>query len=56
MSLAQPARTDQMPDDITPEMLDKVDQICAAHRGGEGALIPVLQQVQEVVGYLPPAL
>lgn len=56
MSLAQPARTDQMPDDITPELLDKVDQICAAHRGGEGALIPVLQQVQEVVGYLPPAL
>lgn len=56
MSLAQPVNKDEMPEDITPEMLDKVDEICAAHKGAAGALIPVLQQVQEVVGYLPAAI
>jgi len=43
----------QMPDDVTPEMVAEIDQICAAHRGQAGALIPVLQKVQEMVGYLP---
>ncbi len=56
MSLAQPVKPEGMPDDITPEMLDKVDEICASHRGKAGALIPVLQQAQEVVGYLPQAV
>lgn len=56
MSLAQPVDRDDMPEDVTPEMLEKVDEICAAHRGKAGALIPVLQQAQEVVGYLPPAI
>jgi NADH:ubiquinone oxidoreductase subunit E len=56
MSLAQPVDRDGMPEDVTPEMLDKVDEICAVHRGLDGALIPVLQQAQEVVGYLPPAI
>ncbi len=55
MSLAQPV-SDSLPDDITPEMLQKVDEICAANRDQPGALIPVLQKVQEVVGYLPPAI
>jgi len=56
MSRIQSAETVSTPDDITPEMLEKVDQICAAHRGRPGALIPVLQKVQEVVGYLPEAI
>ncbi len=43
----------QMPADITPEMLAQVDEICAQYRGKPGALIPVLQTVQGVVGYLP---
>lgn len=43
----------QMPADITPEMLVQVDEICAQYRGKPGALIPVLQTVQGVVGYLP---
>jgi NADH:ubiquinone oxidoreductase subunit E len=46
-------QTETMPTDVTPEMLVQIDEICAANRGKPGALIPVLQQVQGVVGYLP---
>lgn len=42
-----------MPEDVTPEMIEKMEAICAANRGKPGSLIPVLQQCQEVVGYLP---
>lgn len=53
MSLAHDLTQVSMPEDITPEMLTRIDEICAAHRGQPGALIPVLQKCQEVVGYLP---
>ncbi len=53
MSLAYDLSQSTMPEDITPEMLERIDEICAAYRGQPGALIPVLQQCQEVVGYLP---
>ena len=33
--------------------LSKVDTILAAHAGQQGALIPVLQEVQEAFGYVP---
>ena len=56
MSLAQQRGRAEMPDDITPEMLARIDEICAQHRGKPGSLIPVLQKVQEVVGYLPVAV
>lgn len=55
MSVAQDL-SKEMPEDITPEMLDKIDAICANYRGKPGSLIPVLQQVQMVVGYLPVAV
>ncbi|MBF0552698.1 MAG: NAD(P)H-dependent oxidoreductase subunit E, partial [Deltaproteobacteria bacterium] len=42
-----------MPDDITPEMLEKVYQITAKYKSRPGALIPVLQESQIVCGYLP---
>lgn len=45
-----------IPDDVTPEMLDQIDQIIAAGKGRPNALIPVLQQVQELAGYLPVSL
>jgi NADH:ubiquinone oxidoreductase subunit E len=45
-----------MPDDITPEMVAQLDQICAQYKGKPGALIPVLQNVQGVAGYLPVAV
>ena len=39
---------------LSPETLTKVDAIIARHKDQPGALMPVLQEVQEAVGYLPP--
>ena len=38
---------------ITPEQQEKMDEIIANYAETEGALIPVLHEVQEVIGYLP---
>jgi NADH-quinone oxidoreductase subunit E len=46
----------ERPEDISEEMMVRVDEIVARHRGRPGSLIPVLQQAQEIVGYLPPYL
>ena len=40
-------------EEFSADQLKKVDDIIASHRGKPGALIPVLEQVQEVLGYLP---
>jgi NADH-quinone oxidoreductase subunit E len=42
--------------DLTPEIMTKVDEIVASHRGKPGSLIPVLEEVQGVSGYLPVEL
>jgi len=46
-----------MPADVQPAhpdfTTDQIDSIIAAHESEAGALIPVLQDVQESVGYLP---
>lgn len=39
--------------EFTSEQLAQVDKIINDHKGKAGALIPVLEQVQEVCGYLP---
>ena len=44
---------DQKPDDITDEMMLQVDEILRRHQKQPGSLIPVLQQTQNVCGYLP---
>lgn len=41
---------------ITPAMFLKIDAIVAKYKDKPGSLIPVLQQAQEVCGYLPPAV
>ena len=41
-------------EDFTADQLKQVDAIIVSHTGKPGALIPVLEQVQEVLGYLPP--
>ena len=41
------------PDDITADMMARVDGIIEKHNNRPGSLIPVLQQTQEVCGYLP---
>lgn len=44
------------PDDFSAEQLHKVDAIIASNREKPGALIPVLEQAQDVLGYLPPSI
>ena len=44
------------PSVATPEQLSIVDRIVAEFSTSRGALIPMLQQVQEEIGYLPSAI
>lgn len=39
--------------DLTPEVMVKVDEIIHAHKDKPGCLIPVLEECQGTVGYLP---
>jgi NADH:ubiquinone oxidoreductase subunit E len=39
--------------DLTPEMMSQVDEIIEQFKGKPGCLIPVLEECQRVVGYLP---
>jgi len=47
------ATLDSGADTITPEMYRKIDVIVERYKDKPGSLIPVLQQAQEVCGYLP---
>ena len=42
--------------EISPEVWSRVDDIITRHKDQPGALMPVLQEVQEAVGFLPPAV
>jgi NADH:ubiquinone oxidoreductase subunit E len=42
--------------EISPEMWNRVDAVIAQYKDQPGALMPVLQEVQEIAGYLPPAV
>lgn len=37
----------------TPEQLKELDAVIAAHKGENGALMPILQKAQDIYGYLP---
>lgn len=37
----------------TPEQKAKLQEVIAEHKGQPGALMPVMQQAQEIYGYLP---
>jgi len=39
-----------------PLDLTRIDEVLAKHRGEEGALIPILQEAQEIYGYLSEEL
>ncbi|MBZ0154648.1 MAG: NAD(P)H-dependent oxidoreductase subunit E [Alphaproteobacteria bacterium] len=43
-------------EDYTEETAEKLDEIIRRYRGKPGALIPVLQEAQDLVGYLPPVV
>ena len=40
-------------EEFSPEQLKQVEAIISSHTGKPGALIPVLEQVQDVLGFLP---
>ena len=42
--------------EFSQEQLDQVDTLVQTNRGKLGALIPVLEEVQSVLGYLPVAI
>ena len=43
-------------DEFSIEQLKEVDDIITRHKGKPGALIPVLEQIQEALGFLPKAI
>ena len=45
----------ELEQEFSPEELAQVDEIIANFKGTPGALIPVLEEVQSVLGYLPTA-
>ena len=53
-AVAQQTATDN--ESITPEMYRKIDSIIERYKDKPGSLIPVLQQAQDVCGYLPHAV
>ena len=50
------AKADLNEDDITPEQWITIDEIIDKYRNKPGALIPVLEDIQEVTGYLPESV
>ena len=42
--------------DITEEMHSRIDELISAYKKTPGAVIPVLRQAQDIVGYLPVEL
>jgi len=42
--------------EFTPEELSRVDSIIEHYKSKPGSLIPVLEEIQEAVGYLPKAI
>ncbi|HEY6011777.1 MAG TPA: NAD(P)H-dependent oxidoreductase subunit E [Nitrospirota bacterium] len=53
-AVAQQTATADEP--IAPEKYQKIDEIIARYHDKPGSLIPVLQQAQDVCGYLPHAV
>ncbi len=46
-------KLEQLNPDLTPDLMSRVDEIIDRFKGVPGCLIPVLEDCQEVVGYLP---
>ncbi|MBW1819623.1 MAG: NAD(P)H-dependent oxidoreductase subunit E [Deltaproteobacteria bacterium] len=43
-------------DDLTPELMGRVDEVIQRYANRAGALIPVLTECQKIVGYVPVEL
>lgn len=53
MGLRQATVSDELLREFFQEQLQQVDAIIEKYRGRPGSLIPVLEEVQGVLGYLP---
>ncbi len=54
--LAEAARTPQGEQEFTAEQWAAVDAIIGRYKTKPGALIPVLEEIQEILGYLPKSV
>ena len=50
------AREAPQPEEYTEDLAKQLDAIIKKHRKKPGSLIPVLQEAQELIGYLPPSV
>ncbi len=50
------AAPDQETEDYTEEVAARLDDVISRYRDRPGSLIPVLQEAQAIVGYLPPVV
>jgi NADH:ubiquinone oxidoreductase subunit F (NADH-binding)/NADH:ubiquinone oxidoreductase subunit E len=41
--------------ELSPELSERLDTVIAQYKDKPGALMPVMQEVQEIMGHLPPA-
>jgi len=41
---------------VTKAKLKRIDRIIASHQGRRWGLIPLLQEIQQVLGYIPPEI
>jgi NADH:ubiquinone oxidoreductase subunit E len=53
MAVQQAQVSDELLKEFSPEQLQQVDAIIERYRGKPGSLIPVLEEVQGVLGHLP---
>lgn len=57
MAAIQQADSGERPgEEFNPQELAAVDHIIANHRALPGSLIPVLEEIQETIGYLPKSI
>jgi NADH:ubiquinone oxidoreductase subunit E len=56
MAVRQTEVADELLEEFSQEQLRQVDAIIEKYRGKPGSLIPVLEEVQRVLGYLPHAI
>jgi NADH-quinone oxidoreductase subunit E/NADP-reducing hydrogenase subunit HndA len=47
---------EQTPEEDVTSKTEEIQKIIAENRSKPGSLIPVLQQAQEIIGYLPPSI
>lgn len=53
---AEPGAAERRGSGLDPELVAQVDSLIDRYKGKKGALIPVLHETQQMIGYLPKAI